>query len=151
MECPECGYRSDRREAVENPLGGSVAAGYEPEDTKPKRVAARSPSNRARVVADGGRVQLPGFGRVKPRWVGVGAVVAFLGLRALGGGSGGREQPVTAEQTEDGEQPVWVEESDGEVECPECGEEYSKNGMIGHLRWKHDYDMDDIRELGRDG
>jgi hypothetical protein len=77
--------------------------------------------------------------------------VAFLGLRALGGDSGGREQPVTAEQTEDGEQPVWVEESDGEVECPECGEEYSKNGMIGHLRWKHDYDMDDIRELGRDG
>jgi hypothetical protein len=38
----------------------------------------------------------------------------------------------------------------GDIECPECSEEYSKNGLQGHLRWKHDWDSDRAAEAVRE-
>lgn len=33
---------------------------------------------------------------------------------------------------------------DQKVSCPECGEKKSKRGMMGHLRWSHDLDGDEM-------
>jgi hypothetical protein len=35
----------------------------------------------------------------------------------------------------------------GEIECPECDDTFSKNGMQGHLRWGHDWPGDSIKEF----
>lgn len=113
-------------------------------DHRKQPVTTEPAENRARMASDGGRVSVPRLGDVRPAYLLAGSLVGFVVFRAV---SGGPDPVERSDEDEERDDPAAIEATaDGDLYCPECGEAYSPQGMIGHLRWGHDYSTEEMQD-----